>query len=107
VRRNGWRAHRTRLTAPDVNLEQAGPARISFHAITGLRWTSADAGAGVGIGGLGDEEPKIIRGQDEPSRRRAGEDHGAERYVDVYGRLSGSPFIVNDLAHTGGRERSE
>ena len=88
-------------------LEQAGPVRISFHVITGLRWASADVGAGVGIGGVGDEEPKIIRGQDEPSRRREGEDHGAERCVDAYGRLSGSPFIVNDLAHTGGKERSE
>ncbi len=53
-------------------LKQA--ARLPFHAITGAQWTSADAGADADIGSLGDEDPHVIRGQDEPSRWRGGGD---------------------------------
>jgi len=71
----GERARRAEL---DVLLEEA--VRLSFHAITGVRWTPTDAGAVVGIGGLGDEVPNIIRGKDEPLPSEGSEDHvGPER----------------------------
>ena len=35
----------------------------------GVQWTSAEAGIGVGISGLGDKNPKDIWGHDEPSQQ--------------------------------------
>ncbi|KAI9450864.1 hypothetical protein BJY52DRAFT_1226927 [Lactarius psammicola] len=63
-----------RLACP---LEQA--VHPCFHAIIGIRWTSADPGAGLSIGDSGGEEPNTMRG----------------RLADRH---------LNDLSHTGGKD---
>ncbi len=74
-----------RVAMAGERIEQA--TRLSFHTSTGFRWASTDAGPGIGIGGLGNEKPNIIRGQEKTQqaegRRRP---RGAERCVDVCGR---------------------